>query len=310
MNRTHLAFATALFVGCSSGSKSMNDGGLSLSYDDMAQLSYHYVVNAITLPMSYTDFAVDLNADGSTENQFGNIVKTLLSQKIDAQASENSSIMKGEGLTLFSFKNSDPSFTTDDGAAAVSYLAQNMAMPNFGGGGMFTVDTTVPSGTLAGPLASGQFLSTDPYTLATPPTVWVRIGLSPGVAVNMPCVGARVRFKPAAGGLQMGQLNGGMKKTDIDAILVPGIRQSLDNIAHTMPCDTNCTNVLTTFDSNMNGTIELSEVQNNVLVINILKPDVQLFDANGNWKPTSPAVTKDSISFGVGFAAVPAVFSE
>jgi hypothetical protein len=310
MNRTLLAFTTAVLFGCSSGSKSMNDGGLQLSYDDMAQLSYHYVVNAIALPMSYSDYAVDLDSDGATENQFGNIVKTLLSQMIDAQASENSSITKGEGLTLFSFKNGDPSFGSDSGASAVSYLAQNVATPDFTGKGMFIIDTTVPSGTLSGPLSGGNFLSTDPYTLAMPPTVWVRIGLAPGVAVNMPCMGSRVRFTPRSSGLQMGQLNGGFRKTDIDAILVPGIRQSLDNIAHTMPCDTNCMNVLNTFDTNNDGMIELSEVQNNILVINILKPDVQLFDASGKWKPTSPATAKDSISFGVGFTAVPAVFSE
>ena len=311
MNRTHIAFATALLFGCSSGGKSNNDGGLQLGYDDMAQLSYHYVVNAITLPMSYSDFAVDLDSDGASENQFGNIVKTLLSQKIDAQASENSSITKGEGLTLFSFRNGDPSFANDSGASAVSYLGQNVAMPDFGGHGMFAVDTTVPSGSLSGPLAGGMFVSTDPYTLAMPPTVWVRIGLSPGVAVNMPCQGARVRFAPTKAGLTMGQLNGGFKKTDIDNILVPGLQQVLDMTAHNMPCDTNCMNVLNTFDTNpTDGMIELNEVQNNVLVINILKPDVQLFDASGNWKPTSPATMKDSISFGVGFTAVPAVFTE
>ena len=55
-------------------------------------------------------------------------------------------------------------------------------------------------------------------------------------------------------------------------------------------------------------TITLDELKNNDLISSLLAPDVDLFDADGNFNPRQDMV-KDSLSLGVGFSAVGAVFT-
>ena len=56
------------------------------------------------------------------------------------------------------------------------------------------------------------------------------------------------------------------------------------------------------------GVIDVCEVQNNNLVGGLLAPDIQVFDAMGNYKPNPANTTKDSLSLGLGFTAVGAKF--
>ena len=56
------------------------------------------------------------------------------------------------------------------------------------------------------------------------------------------------------------------------------------------------------------GTIGDCEIATNGLLQNLLAPDVQLFDAAGNYHPNPANTTKDSLSVGLGFTAVPASF--
>jgi hypothetical protein len=48
-------------------------------------------------------------------------------------------------------------------------------------------------------------------------------------------------------------------------------------------------------------------VAGNMLITNVLSPDVQIFDSSGNYKPNKMNTTKDSISLGLGFSAVGAM---
>jgi hypothetical protein len=71
--------------------------------------------------------------------------------------------------------------------------------------------------------------------------------------------------------------------------------------------------LLMTFDQartgNNDGSIEPNEVVNNALVVALLGPDLDLFDAMGNFNPNTDGV-QDSISLGVGFTAVQAIFPD
>jgi hypothetical protein len=54
--------------------------------------------------------------------------------------------------------------------------------------------------------------------------------------------------------------------------------------------------------------IDICEVATSGLIQNVLAPDVQMFDAAGNYHPNPTNANKDSLSIGLGFTAVPATF--
>jgi hypothetical protein len=312
------AFPLLVATGCSSSSPPGGhaDAGPDLAFPaDLSRpgtMAYRYVVNAITLPQNKFMFAADLNNDGTTDNAFGSLVKTLksLPQPIDLQAEENAIISKGDGLNLLALVTGDPTLTSDPYASVRAYTAQSQYPPDFTGNGTFQVDTQLKAAGFDGPLSGGTFRSNDPLFLTAPPTIYLHLVLYPGVSVDMPVVGARIAFSPSMTGLTDGQLNGAIAETAINEILIPAVQQTLDMIAHNMPCDSNCMQVLQMFDTNHDGTISLMEVQNNSLVTALLGPDVQLFDAQGNWHPDPTNGNKDSLSLGVGFQAVKATFTE
>jgi hypothetical protein len=319
-------------MGCGSGAgtsadMARSDGGGDGPLPDGAvnAARYRYVSNQITLPTSAMDYAVDYGS--GPVNQLGSIVSTLSQQNVNLQAQEDALIKAGDGLNLFSFASADPALIADPGAAVTIYEALTMASPDFTGAGTFSVDATVPKGVLAGPLATGAFSSADPLKLTMPATVYLKIPLYTEFAVSLPVVGARVSFTPTEALLAVGRLNGAIRKKDVDSILVPALAMALDKTAQRMPCDQGCMQVLQLFDvgngsggpcSNPDGStaaakdghIGLCEVSGSPLIQILLAPDVQLFDANGNWKPNPKNAMPDSLSLGVAFTAVKATFTE
>ena len=61
------------------------------------------------------------------------------------------------------------------------------------------------------------------------------------------------------------------------------------------------------FDVDGDGALTLDEVRNNELVQTLVEPDLDLFDADGLMAPGCDEVP-ESLSFAVGFTAVPAQF--
>ena len=58
----------------------------------------------------------------------------------------------------------------------------------------------------------------------------------------------------------------------------------------------------------MDCRIDPCEVAENSIIKKVLAPDVQIFDANGNYAPNKQNTTPDSMSVGLGFTAVQASF--
>ena len=104
-------------------------------------------------------------------------------------------------------------------------------------------------------------------------------------------------------------LNGGLSQTQIHDRLIPAIAVLLNSIVRKDPMSANAMTVLRNFDKDNNGIISNDEVEMNPVVSGILAPDLDLFDAQGNFAPNQDKV-KDSLSFGVAFSAVPALFTD
>ena len=305
------------------------DGGLACVPPPTATRAQS-VWNAVTVPMQRADYAFDLNGDGRDDNQYGVLVGTLAGQGLPMQMLATQAITSGQSITLFDEQSKDATFTTDSCAVSTMYAGVAMASPDYSGAGHFTIDTSATVGDFFGPIAAARFTSEPPPAIAKIPSE-VRIYLPLFGPIPVDIVGARLTYARAANGtVTGGQLNGAIRKYDVDHTVVPGLAAALNAQVQAQPSSMLTMQVLSIFDNggaanpacsagtcrNLDGscavardiTIGDCEVATNGLVANLIAPDVQLFDATGNYHPSPANTAKDSWSIGLGFTAVGATF--
>jgi len=288
-----------------------------------------YVWNAMTVPLTASDFAYDLNGDGRADNQLGNIAGALAGQGFDLQAGIDGAITGGQSITLVAESSKDASFGDDACATSTMYAGTPTASPDYSGAGHFTIDAAATVGHFTGPIAAARFTSEPSPAFAKVPSV-VRYDLPLFGSSPVDLVGARITYVRAANGtVTGGQLNGAIRQYDIDHELVPAIAGALNLQVHTNPSSSSSMQILAIFDTggatdpacgstckNLDGSCAVAkdgnitdcEVGTNGIIRNVLAPDVQLFDAAGNYHPNPANTTKDSLSVGIGFTAVGATF--
>ncbi len=287
------------------------DGGVV----DPAGDDHFYVANTINVPTSASEanvLGIDLDGDGSVDNALGQIMATLAGVGADPQGAIDSFLENGEMLQLFHVKATDLVAATGVGVAA--YVGQDADDPvdpsnNFSGTGMFAIQPDTPTDSeLVGDVVAGRLR-------AGPDTMPLNIVIGPGtepILVNL--VGARVEADLSATNLGNAKLGGALTAADIDAQLIPGIAAAMQAMVDAdcpggtcAPGSAGETILGLGFDANDDGMITADELRMSALISSLLQPDVDLFDADGNFDPRSDGVN-DSLSFGVGFTAVNAVF--
>jgi hypothetical protein len=301
----------------------MDNGDVTMAHG----MVYKYVVNSLTAPMQRTDFAMDLNGDGHSDNQLGNVIAAMEAIGFDAVTNVAQSVAQGDTIDLVGFQTADPMLMNDDTAGVVLEAGQAHPNPDFSGNGSFTVDGKQPAAQLFGRLQVAAFSSNNPVTTTHPVMLSLQLGLfGSGMPIVLPLNGAHIQFstgkdpKSGAPGLLMGQIHGSVKNSDVQNILIPALAQSLNQIITQDPNSANAMQVEQIFDTggcvDANGTmakandgkIDPCEVSSNQIVQNVLAPDVQIYDQNGSYAPNKLNNMKDSFSVGVGFTAVKASF--
>ncbi len=312
--RGFVASLTVLLLGCFS---SRNPGSTDLSMaPDMARSavprSYKYVTKQLNLPGDSSDYAANLDGatDGRTKNGLGGAIALARDLAfLDVQSGEIQRNQSGDGLTLIALQSDDPSLTDDPNAVVTLYAARPFTPPIFDGSGACEIDAQVASARLPGRIAGGRFESLDPLSLSDPPTASLNIALEAGVGIAMPLVGARIQFNVRADELTNGQLNGGVRKADIEERFLPAAVRAIVNGTHDRPCGvTDCQKLKAFFNydvSDTNISMTLQRLFGTVF-------DVQLFDPNdpARWKPDPNGAIKDSLSAGIGLIAVRCEFVE
>ncbi len=295
-----------------SGSGPSNTGGPS----DVAWTypEHQFVISALTLPQSSTDAAnlgFDLDGDGNTDNQLGNILSALSSSMGDAspQDSVDQSMLEGSIVVLMSVYAQDiQNSATSNLWAFLGEAANPPLTAGFADGYAGTVDATGPQnayfggkiknggGTFGGNLAQFQ----------------LNIPLTGGAPLELALNAVHVEFDVSADGkhLENGKLGGAIAESDLNTKVLPAVQGLLQdqldtNCTYTAP---NCTctsgsgaaTIQEMFDANGDCQVSLDEVQQNSIIKAFLKGDVTLKDANGN--------DYKALSLAVGFEAVSAKF--
>jgi len=155
--------------------------------------------------------------------------------------------------------------------------------------------------------------------------VQLQLPLVSGAApVDLKIIGAHIQFHYAGGMISNGQINGAIKSTDVTNTIIPNVAQLLDMRVEANPSGSTEKQILQIFDigcsdtsaknfdgtpaAKMDGKVATCEVADNSIIKNVLNPDVQMFDASGNYHPNKSNTNKDSLSLGLGFTAVKATF--
>jgi hypothetical protein len=287
------------------------------------------VADGIQLPMQRIDFAVDLNGDGKVDNQYGNIIGALSAQNLMPQTSVDAQVASGQVLLLIDVRSSDGTFTSDSCAGARVTNGKPMAAPDFSGNGSFTVDASVMAGDFKGAITTSRLLSESPVTTTTPVTLDVYLplfSLSPNTPIGkVKLTAAQLKYDRVT---RRGQVNGVIRKADLDSSNA-NAAVLLDQQVQANPTSSSSQQLLSIFDTggaadpscgqtcknpdgscavSHDGHIAICEVTTNSIIKNVLAPDVDMFDASGNYAPNPANTDKDSLSVGFGFEAVGANF--
>jgi hypothetical protein len=280
--------------------------------------------------MDRTMYALDLNGDGKADNHLGDIISALIGENLNVQDAIDKAVAGGSVILLMSVQASD--LSTADMVGLTAYVGNAQMMPDFSGMGMFTVDTSQTPAAFFGKIAGGKFSSNNPVTTTHPVTVVLNLPLISGAnPLPLTLNGAHIQANVTATGLMNGQLNGSIKNSDVQTSIIPTVAQLLSqqvagcigavDMAGAGDGGKNCGTAMTIdgiFDTGgcsdngvmavaKDGIISVCEVAGNMLITNVLSPDVQIFDSSGNYKPNKMNTTKDSISLGLGFSAVGAM---
>ena len=320
MTRTCLAFVLLAACGGSSSSKTPDappvNPDAAVDAPAMAQGAHsHYVVDKVIVPTTSAQakmYGLDLNGDGTVDNELGSVLATLSSMGANLQASVDHAVAVGDILMLADVQTS--AFDNASDAGFTLYTGQNpnpapclnaqdtVCGQHLQGTGSFDVAAMPRDTPLVGAFASGTYTGGPGHL---PLQISVLAGSMP---LTLDLIGARVKFDATSTNLTSGIIAGAVSQNDLDTKVFPAVQVSLsaqvaaDCTNLTSPPGCGCASgstgatLIGLFDANHDCAISVDEIKNNTLIQSLFAPDVTI--------EGMPA-----LSAGVGFTAVPATFT-
>jgi hypothetical protein len=265
-------------------------------------MHYHYVANKVFVPTSSNEsreYGLDLNGDGTVDNQLGATLAALKSQaNFDIQKTIDQSVNEGSIILLADFQTK--SFTSAAASGIQVFLGKNpMPAPCNGsadttcghhldGTGTFDIDANGPqNAALAGKIVGGTFTG-------GPGNLSLQIAIGGTNPIQLDLIGARAKASGISETMIGSGTSGGIifagaiTKNDIDTKIIPAIVPQLattimrDCNMPTMPPGCGCTSgstgatIISFFDANHSCTVTEDELKMNSLVMSLLQPDVTI----------------------------------
>jgi hypothetical protein len=323
------ACSGALLVGC-------GDPGPTECTNPSSGMTAKYRVTELLVPSAPDKYAFDLNdpSGKDPDNQLGAIIQVLKSVMFDTQAGVTEEVNTGKVNLLVSVSAAD--LMNDSCAAAVLAVGEESATPPPAmptGNETFTVRANQQQGNFKGSIKGGVYTSNNPARATTPVELSLQLPLVTGAPpIDLKVTAGRITFTQMGDQLINGQVNGAIKKTDVDNNIVPVVAQLLDERLRMNPTGSTETQIKNLFDNGTgcvagtdknfpvngmttdaaggDGRIAVCEVLNNPTIKSVLRADVDLFDDGGAYKPnpTNPMAGRDSLSLGLAFKAYKAMW--
>jgi hypothetical protein len=268
--------------------------------------SSKFATSSFVLPKNTMTAAWDLDGDGTADNKLGAIISGLAAVNLMPQSSADEAVMKGTLVLLMEETSTDASQQEAKNAGVkLSLAAPAASPPKYDGTDTFTAAGAITPAQFFGNITAGTYTSNNPATSKTPVTLTLALTLVAGQdALLIPVTAGRLTFKVGTDGkVTGGQINGALKKEDVDGKVLPAVAA----LVTAQVQDPMASAAVKMFDTNMDGTVTVEELKGNSLITNFLAPDIQLFE-NGVYKPNPAKTNKDSLSLGIQFTAVKAGF--
>ena len=313
-------------------------------------MHYHYVANKVNVPTSNSqahEYGLDLNGDGTVDNQLGSVLGTLSGLNFDIQGTVDKAVAEGSIILLLDFQTKD--FTSASASGLQAFLGTNPvpAACNAGetynlmtktgcghhltGTGMFSIDSSSPNNMpLAGPVAGGTFTG-------GPGKISLQIALGGTQAINLDLIGARAKGSAitsttiGAGGSGGMVLAGALTQDDLNNKVLPAVTNEVQGIVVRDCCGTGNTmnptcnyngtpscgcmanstgsTILGEFDTNHDCMVTLDELQNNNIIQSFLAPDVMIDTQTNQACKTAGGTCAAALSLGIQVTAVGAQYT-
>jgi len=264
----------------------------------------HYVANKVFVPTSSTEsreYGLDLNGDGTVDNQLGATLAALKSQGgFDIQGTIDKAVADGSIILLVDFQTK--SFTSSAASGIQVFLGTNPNPAACNGSadttcghhltGTASFDLAADAATnniaLGGKIVGGTFTG-------GPGKLTLQISLGGGTPIDLDLIGARAKVSGISDtAIGMGTSGGAIfagavSKDDIDNKIIPAIPPQLEatimrDCTMIMPPVAGCgcaasstgATIISFFDANKDCKVDADELKANQLVMSLLQPDVTI----------------------------------
>lgn len=286
--------------------------------------TYAYVVHELQVPRSAAEAVAfgrdvdgrDDDASGGIDNELGRVLAMLsaLVPEVDVADATSAALDRGELVLLARLGASDPiaagratlafELGTEPVPAACASATDTTCRHHLAGDGSFALlDGVAPPTPLDGEVASGPRFVGDGGTFVLP-----LVFMSGSPVARLPFVLATSGVEPRADRLTTGTLAGAIRHADVEAIVYPALRQAFLRVVdagcappRALPgcgcaTGTSASALMGTLDTAVPRDCEISLAEVTAVANDLLGRDL---DTDGDG-------LNDAVSFGVGYAAVPA----
>jgi len=291
-----------------------------------------FVTSDVQLPSGTMTYGTDIDGDGKADNQLAKITGVIGSQ-VDLATPVTKAVKDGD--LLIGMAITAANLTDACASVTANLLTKPASPPKLDGTDTLTVNAAqAPANLFGGIGPSGGTTSGKLFTVAPPKQsnadlqkISINIPLADGV---LPLVlqGAHVEGTISDKGVMSGQIHGVISKDDVNGKVIPAVATVLTQTVNKDPNSSSSKTIIMLFeDQSLPASkakcmvaadccatnaktckITADEVKAQPLIGNFLAPDVQVFDANGNWAPVPKGPDKNGLSVGLGFTAVSASF--
>ena len=295
---------------------------------DSAGTHTKFVANQLTLPQNSQqaeDLGMDLDGDplGRPDNALGTILAAVSSYGVGLQSSLDQAVQDGQVIVLVDLQATSLTTAADAGttflvgANPTPLPCTDEADPttcgqHLDGSGSFEfADNVRPDAVLHGDMVGGLFVG-GPGKI----TLVLDLALvSEPITFNL--IGAQTEFSVSASGIGHGRIAGAVTTEQLFTEVLPSlhglIQERVTDACGGVPPDccesgSNGAAILRIFDTDNDCQISIDEIRTNSAVANLLAPDVDLLDGD-TFGPNQDG-SKDAISLGIGFTAIPADFPD
>lgn len=259
--------------------------------------------------------ALDLDGDQQPDNALGGLLAAIAGQTdMPIAADQVKAVEGGRALTLVGLED----LVVGQGGPVSVRVAPGSdldddAADNFSGSEPFALAPLEGAdGMMPGMLGAGGRLRAGPGTVP----VLLAFGGVPPAVISLVGVGGGIDCEASADRLVSGRFGAALTEEEVNQRLIPAMAVGIDEIMQRDCPDALCADgsqgeqIGTFFDDNEDGRLTEEELRSNSLISSTIgNPDLDLFDADGDYNPGVDGV-KDSLSFALGFSAVGAVVEE